>query len=117
MAHLIGWDYTNLRAVQVRLAGKYPSFFPGVRSQLAKLQPVAGRQYRKDSWPELLQVAAESHHQFVSFLQALTAEEVVNGKARKETGRSVTIRNLLRCEASDEERHSEQVSNFRKQHP
>ena len=27
LAHLIGWDFTNLQAIQQILAGQYPTFF------------------------------------------------------------------------------------------
>jgi hypothetical protein len=50
-----------------------------------------------------------SHQQLVAYLESLPARDVVEGKVKRETGRSVTVRNLLRAEASDETRHAEQV--------
>jgi hypothetical protein len=81
LAHLVGWDVTNLQAVQGMLSA-------------------------------LLAEVDDSHRQLVAFLRGLGAEELVNGKARNERGNTVTIRTLLRAEASDELKHARQVSEF-----
>jgi hypothetical protein len=48
----------------------------------------------------------------IAYLDALPARELVHGKVKRETGRSVTIRNLLRAEARDEAVHTEQIKAY-----
>jgi hypothetical protein len=113
LAHLIGWDETNLQAVKDILAGQRPSFFqyydPDWRSYNASLV----KTYRIEPFQTLLAEAAKSHSHLVEFLQSLPAEAILQGKSPREQGRSVTIRNLLRAEAADERKHCIQVQEFR----
>lgn len=115
LAHLAGWDYTNLQAVQEILAGTYPSFFRFYDQDWHSFNQRLVDQYRKETFPELLSEIEDSHRQLVSFLQELTPEEIVSGKAQNERGRTVTIRNLLISEASDERNHAQQIASFRNQ--
>lgn len=118
LAHLVGWDYTNLQAVQEILAGRYPTIFQNYdkdwRSYNARLieeyKPVGSN--GSESFSIILDETADSHKRLVSFLESLSAENLVNGKARSEKGRTITIRNLLRAEANDERVHSEQIIAF-----
>lgn len=111
-AHLVGWDFTNLQAVQEIISGQRPSFFkfydPDWHSYNARLVET----YRKEPFDDLLAEAAASHGQLVMFLQALPAAVILQGKSPKEQGRSVTIRNLLRAEAADERKHCAQLQDF-----
>ena len=61
---------------------------------------------------DLLAEVEASHRQLVAFLESLSAGELVNGVARSPKGRTITIRGLLRAEASDERQHAEQVKTF-----
>jgi hypothetical protein len=117
LAHLIGWDWTNLQAVREILAGQYPSFFQKYDKDWQSYNRELVERYRKEDWAELLIAALGSHRELISTLQALSADELVNGKARKETGRTVTIRNLLLSEAKDEATHTQQVNAFKNLDP
>lgn len=64
------------------------------------------------SLQDLLADVTASHQQLVAFLEALPAKELVQGKVKRESGRSVTIRNLLQAEARDEAHHAEQVQAY-----
>ncbi len=112
LAHLIGWDVTNLQAVKEILAGQRPSFFqyydPDWRSYNARLVGT----YRKEPFEALLAESADTHKQLIAFLQSLPANDILLGKSPKEQGRSVTIHNLLRSEAEDERKHCAQVHTF-----
>jgi hypothetical protein len=115
LAHLVGWDFTNLKAVQEILAGQYPSFFQYYDKDWQSYNHQLVEKYRKESLAEVVAEVEDSHRQLVLFLQSLSAEEVVRGKVRRVNGRSVTIRNLLISEAGDESKHVEQVIAFYEQ--
>lgn len=112
LAHLIGWDYTNLQAVQEILAGQRPAFFQyydkdwrGYNARLVAL-------YRKEPFDKLLWDAETSQQELVDFLRSLPAKDLLRGKSPHEQGRTVTIRTLLKSEANDERKHAEQVRAF-----
>jgi hypothetical protein len=107
LAHLAGWDYTNLQAVGEILAGQKPSFWqyhdPNWKSYNARL--VA--QYKREDWEELLALVQESHRKLIDFLQTVPADEYLK---RKQIG------SLLRTEAQDERKHHDQVQALRRRH-
>lgn len=115
LAHLVGWDYTNLQAVKEILAGQVPGFFQYYDQDWESYNRSLVAQYRIEPFSALLAEAAGSHQQLVAFLEALPAKDLVDGRVKREKGRTVTIRNLLRAEASDEREHAGQVSAFQKE--
>lgn len=112
LAHLIGWDYTNLQAVQEILAGQRPTFFQYYDKDWRSFNAHLVAIYRKEPFGEHIKEAETSHQQLVGFLQSLPAEKLVNGKSPREQGRTITIRNLLKSEAADERKHAEKIHAF-----
>lgn len=109
LAHLIGWDYTNLQAIQEVLDGKRPTFFQYYDKDWQSYNARLVQQYKVEPFERLLNEATTSHQRLVGFLEALPARDVLEGKARGETGRTISVRFLLRAEAGDERKHAEQV--------
>jgi hypothetical protein len=109
LAHLVGWDYTNIEATSELLSGKLPSFYkyrdPDWRTYNARL--VA--QYKCDDFSELLSSIEESHRKLIAFLQAVPAEEFEKDQRVHFKGYKVTIARLLEGEATDERLHHEQI--------
>jgi hypothetical protein len=112
IAHLIGWDKTNIEAITEIMEGNYPTFLRYYDKDWKTYNEQLVRVYRKASLAALLKDAEASHGQFMAFLDALPADTVVKGKVRSETGRTITIANLLRAEATDERGHAIQVGIF-----
>jgi hypothetical protein len=112
IAHLIGWDFTNLAAVQEILDGRYPGFFQYYDKDWRSYNARLVEEYKVEPFSALLVEVEDSHHQLVSFLEASPAEQVVGGKARNITGRTISIRSLLRYEGRDEIDHASQVRAF-----
>lgn len=109
LAHLIGWDATNLQAIREILAGKRPSFFQYYDKDWQSYNARLVEQYKVEPYASLLDETMKSQQNLVSFLEALPARDVLEGKAGGEEGRTVSIRRLLRAEASDERKHAEQL--------
>lgn len=112
LAHLVGWDFTNTQAIQEILSGKAPSFFTFYDKDWQSYNARLVQEYRIEPFEALLEEAANSHAQFIEYLQSLSADVIVNGKGRSPKGRTITIRNLLTAETSDEDKHLEQVRAF-----
>lgn len=109
VAHLIGWDHTNLEALTQILAGQYPTFLRYYDKDWATYNRQLVRTYSQPTLSALLEDAQASHERLVEFLEALPPDVVVKGKARSERGRTVTIANLLRAETADEDEHAAQI--------
>jgi hypothetical protein len=109
LAHLEGWDFTNLQAVEDILAGLPPAFFQYYDKDWGSYNRRLVEEYKRSDFEQLLVEIDASHRQLIAYLDALPARELVHGKVKRETGRSVTIRNLLRAEARDETIHAEQI--------
>jgi hypothetical protein len=112
LAHLIGWDFTNLNAVQEILSGERPAFFDAYDKDWRTYNANLVKQYRKESISALLADTEDSHNNLVIYLKSLSVSQILEGKSPREKGRPVTIRNLLRSEAEDERRHTQQLHNF-----
>jgi hypothetical protein len=103
LAHLAGWDYTNLEAMQEILAGQKPSFFEHHDRDWKSYNARLVAEYRRDDFAELLALLKESHQKLIEFLQALPADEYLKRKR---------IASLLRLEIRDCEEHHRQVEDF-----
>jgi len=112
IAHLEGWDHTNLQAIQEILAGKPPSFFQFSDRDWQSYNHTLVQQYRRDSLDEQLANQDRSHQKLMLFLASLPAQELVNGKVKRANGRTITIRNLILSEIRDELQHAEQIRDY-----
>jgi hypothetical protein len=116
LAHLAGWDATNLQAIQDILAGIPPSFFQYYDKDWQSYNARLVQENKVEPFSTLLLRVQESHARLMVFLDELPADKIVNGKVRRPNGRTVAIRNLLRSEAIDEYQHAEQVHNYLNSH-
>ena len=105
LAHLVGWDYTNLKAVDEILAGQKPTFFEQYDRDWQSYNARLVAQYKRDDFAELVAALKESHRELIAFLQTVPADAYVKRKR---------IANLLRVEINDEEEHYRQVEAFRR---
>lgn len=104
IAHLVGWDYTNLEAVQAILAGQRPSFWGYYDRDWKTYNARLVAEYRRDDFAELVASVEESHRKLIGFLQAIPADEYIRRKK---------IVTLLRAESKDENTHYGQMKEFR----
>jgi hypothetical protein len=109
LAHLIGWDYTYIAALEELLAGEVPSFYSAHDADWASYNRNIVDQYKKDNWVELLGTVEESHRKLSSFLQTIPDEEFDRDRGVRYQGTLVTITRLLKAEARDELEHYDQI--------
>lgn len=112
LAHLQGWDVTNRQAVEQIAAGRYPSFFQYYDKDWRSYNARLVAQHRQNDFAAQLAAAQGSHAGLLEYLEALPAETVMEGRAQRETGRSVSIHNRLKAEAEDERQHAAQVRSY-----
>ena len=105
LAHLVGWDYTNLGAVEEILAGQKPAFFEHYDRDWQSYNAQLVAEYKRDDFAELVAAVKESHRKLIAFLQTVPADAYVKRKK---------IASLLRVEIKDEEEHHRQVQAFRR---
>jgi len=104
LAHMAGWDDTNVQAVQEILAGQRPSFWQYQDHDWQSYNARLVAQYRREDWAELLAELDRSHRALIAYLQSVPVESYMRHRA---------IASLLRTEARDEEKHARQMEEFR----
>jgi uncharacterized damage-inducible protein DinB len=112
LAHLVGWDYTNLKAAKEILAGKLPSFYAYYDRDWRTYNARLVKKHKKDDFAALVSLVVESHQKLIDFLQTIPADEFDADKGVRFKGSKVTIARLLRFESSDEETHHKQIRRF-----
>lgn len=113
IAHLIGWDYTNIQAAKDALAGQLPQFYAHHDRDWRTYNAELVAKFSRENWDDLLAAAADSHQQLMAFLREIPAEEFVRDRGIRFRGWKVTIGRLLQAEAEDEATHTAQVADFR----
>ncbi len=111
-AHLVGWDETNLEAIQEILGGKVPSFFQYYDRDWQCYNQALVSRHRVEPFSRLLAAAGESHRKLIASLESLPAEALVAARVQRQSKRSITIPILLRAEARDELEHAGQIKGY-----
>jgi hypothetical protein len=114
LAHLIGWDRTNIEAAQELLEGRLPSFYAHIDRDWRSYNAVLVRQHRKDDFGQLILDVSQSHRELLDLLVGLQPSEIVRDRGIRFRGWKVTIERLMKAEARDERQHAQQLSGFAK---
>ena len=112
LAHLAGWDYTNLAAAKDILAGNLPEFYAHIDRDWKTYNASLVEKYKRDDFSELLTLISSSHQQLVNYLKTLPAEVFTRDTGVRSSGHKVTIARLLQAEARDEQVHLQQIHEF-----
>lgn len=112
LAHLAGWDYTNLAAARDILAGKLPEFYAHIDRDWKTYNASLVEKYKQDDFSELLTLVSTSHQQLVDYLKTLPAEVFNRDTGVRSSGCKVTIARLLQAETRDEQVHLQQIQEF-----
>ena len=112
LAHLIGWDYTNIEAAKSILEGELPYFYGYRDRDWASYNALLVSRHKQGHYAELLCSVETSHRALTDFLAAVPAEEFERDHGVRYKRYKVTIARLLQSEAEDEEEHARQVKEF-----
>jgi hypothetical protein len=115
LAHLIGWDRTNLDAAKSTLKGQLSAFYEHRDPDWGRYNAMLVRKYKKGSMQELLAAVKDSQGRLVKFLQTIPPEQFNKDFGIRFRGYKVTIQRLLEAEAKDEQTHLRQMSDYFKE--
>ena len=114
LAHLAGWDFTNLQAARDILDGLLPEFYDHRDADWRTYNALLVGKYKRTDFSEQVQFVRDAQGQLLNFLQTLPAEDFKRDTGVRYKGIKVTIARLLQAELDDEKTHFEQVFEFRK---
>ena len=109
LAHLAGWDETNIRAANEILVGELPSFYDFSDKDWATYNAKLISEYSCDDFGELISLVKSSHEGLLEKLETISAEELWMDRGIRAKGWKVTIGRLLEVELKDEEEHLSQL--------
>ena len=110
IAHLIGWDFTNLAAAKDIQAGKLPEFYAHYDKDWKTFNAELVAKYKRDDFEELLALSRDSQGQLIAYLESVPAEAFEKDfGVRSGRNYKVTIARLLQAELKDGQEHLEQI--------
>lgn len=110
IAHLIGWDYTNLAAIDEVLVGSSPRFFEAYDRDWRTYNASLVNQYTNSNYRSLLRQARRSHRALIERIRLVPADDLRNDTGVRAGGSRVTIERLMKAELADERTHLEQLA-------
>jgi len=114
LAHLAGWDFTNLQAARDILDGLLPEFYEHHDKDWKTYNAALVAKYKRTDFREQIELVREAQKQLIECLQTLPAEDFKLDMGVRAKGIKVTIARLLQAELEDETTHFEQIYEFRK---
>lgn len=112
MAHLVGWDNSNLQAAREILAGQLPGVYSQWDSDWQTYNAELVRRFKIDDFDTLRANLESSHQELISFLSAIPAEDFSKDRGLRDGHYKVTVAQMIKYEIYDEQRHARQVSAF-----
>jgi len=112
LAHLVGWDYTNIEATKSILVGELAEFYSHHDRDWASYNALLVERHKTEDYAELLHSVEASHRALVDLLATVPADEFEKDRGVRYKRYKVTIARLLQAEAEDEEEHYRQIKEF-----
>jgi hypothetical protein len=112
LAHLVGWDYTNVNAIEELKAGTIPAFYAQYDPGWAAYNQQLVDRYGAEDWQVLRGSLQESQEAIVAMLRLLTPEELTMELSHPDRGRPLTIAAILHAAVRDEREHLAQLRAF-----
>lgn len=117
LAHLRGWDFTNLQSARDILQGRLPDFYGHYDKDWASYNALLVKQHRRATLTDMVQAVQESHAELLQYLEQLSPSQLLNDQGVRHGNYKVIISRLIEAETRDERRHLEQIRRFRAQNP
>ena len=112
LAHLVGWDYTNTRAIEELRDGRVPDFYRHYDPGWAAYNQQLIDRYGVEDWQALRESLRLSQGAIVAGLRLLTEEEMTRELSEPGRPRPVSIATILRAAVRDEREHLAQIRAF-----
>jgi len=112
LAHLIGWDYSNLEATKSILQGELPEFYSHRDRDWETYNALLVERHKEEDFTELIYSLETSQRALMGFLATVPAGEFYKDRGIRYKRYQVTLARLLQAEAEDEEEHARQIKAF-----
>ncbi len=112
LAHLEGWDWANINAVDSVLNQELPEFYLHYDKDWRSYNKELVNRCHINELPELIQQVRKSHQILARRLQALPVNDWFRDSGLRFKGFRITIAKLIQAEISDENVHAKQLSAF-----
>jgi hypothetical protein len=112
LAHLIGWDYTNLEAIKRVIASELPAFYHEYDKDWRNYNARLVLEFKSENYADLLEAVKISHNKVIGYLTTLPASHIEEDYGVRFKGYKVTVARLLQAEIDDEKTHLKQVQDF-----
>jgi hypothetical protein len=109
LAHLSGWDITNLQAAQEIMDEKVPSFYASYDRDWKSYNAMLVEEYKRDDLQSQLSLMRDTHDKLIRFLEDTPAAEFFKDRGIRNKGYKVILSRLLEVEREDEEIHLQQI--------
>jgi hypothetical protein len=112
LAHLSGWDITNLQAAQEIMEGKVPSFYAYYDRDWKSYNATLVEEYKREDLQSQLSLMRDTHDKLIRFLEDMPAAELFKDRGIRNKGYKVILSSLLEVEREDEEIHLQQIRDY-----
>jgi len=112
LAHLIGWDYSNLEATKSILQGELPEFYSHRDRDWETYNALLVERHKEEDFTELIYSLETSQRALMGFLATVPDSEFDKDRGVRYKRYQVTLARLLQAEAEDEEEHARQIKAF-----
>jgi hypothetical protein len=112
LAHIIGWDHSNLEAVQAVSTGKLPAFYKYIDKDWQTYNAQLVSLYKKGSLADMIEATRVSQRALFNLLTSLPAKDLFHDYGVRFRGYKVTIARLIKADTKDVKAHLEQVKEF-----
>ena len=110
LAHLVGWDRTNLAAAKSILKGDLPEFYAHHDPDWSTFNDQLVTKYKCDYLRELIAKARGTHTELIQFIMSIAASELYKDRGIRIKGYKVILARLLQVQKEDDEQHFKEVS-------
>ena len=112
LAHLAGWDHTNLQAIEQVQAGQVPEFYQHIGRDWREYNAYLVATYRLDDLVALVHFVRAAQQKLLACVVDLPPVEFYRDREIKFRGYKITIARLLEAELKDERIHLAQLESF-----
>ncbi len=112
LAHLVGWDYTNMEASREILRGEMPAFYDKYDKDWKSYNAGLVSEYKSDSLDEMIASVTGSHGDLLRFIGDLPPEQIFGDHGVRRGRYKVIISRLLEADVQDVNEHLRQIRAF-----
>jgi hypothetical protein len=112
LAHLAGWDFTNVDAIKSVMAGKVPSFYEYRDHDWQTYNAMLVEKYKGNSFREVIATVKRSQKELIKLLKPIPPECFSKDFDVRFRGTKLTIQRFLEADIKDVQIHHRQIVDF-----